>query len=78
MYLPSASAVAASLIALTRVRASNAAQIRDNEVQHANMMPAMGRNFRRLLAGSSNIERITIPREKNVRIRRAKVEVDRW
>lgn len=41
------------------------------------MMPVMGRNFRRLLAGSSNIEKITILREKNVRIRRAEVEVDR-
>lgn len=56
IYLPSASAVATPLTVLDRVRASNAAQIRDNEVQHANMMPVMGRSFRRLLAGSSNYD----------------------
>lgn len=71
------SAVAASLTALIRARASNVAQTRNNKVQHANIAQVIGRIFRRFLAGSSNIERIMVARKKNMRIRRAEVEVDR-
>lgn len=78
MCLPSASAATAFLIALARARTSNAAHTRNRDEQHANMMPVIGRAFRRFWAGSPKIERITVMSEKSVRVRKTVVEADKW